>query len=158
MEQFGIYWQVILALWDLLIGSLHATMYICMTILAANKLCLYCGVEPVDPAILADIGEKWMDKITAPIRTRGDVFAALSSTHAIVFMLVTAVATVVFTTIFQVVTISTAAGLSLLSARFIGSTFDLTTVSIYLIAISMLLALSLFTYINDRTLNQAQYA
>lgn len=158
MAQFELYRQVVMAFWSLLDGSFYITMYACATMLGINAVCRQFGIEPYDLGLLREIGEKLMDKITAPVSRKIATPNSATRTDRVLHALVVAGITISFTTLFQLITIPAAAGASIASAHLLGSTFSVTTVSLHLVAISMLLALGLFTHINGQVQEGMRYA
>ncbi|UHQ98245.1 hypothetical protein HYG81_19365 (plasmid) [Natrinema zhouii] len=158
MVQIEMYAQTVTIFWGLLIFGVKCSAIWQATILGTNKIGTYCGIEPQDPALIRELGERWLDKITAPVSRKTATPNLTTRVDHVLHAVVVAAITVTFTTLFQLLTIPAAAGASIASSHLLGDTFSVTTVSLHLVAISMLLALGLFTHINGRIQEGMRYA
>lgn len=158
MDQIEMYKQVLVIFWSLLLLGIRSSAVLHASCRAMNKICGYCGMEPQDPAVIREIGEECLDKIAEPFFHKVAVPGSLTQMNITIYGVVAGAFTIIITTAFQLVTIPTVAGLSIMSANVFDSTFSVTTASFYLVAFSMVFSVGLFTHIYRRALEGAHYA
>lgn len=158
MVQIEMYAQTVAIFWGLILFGIKWSAIGLAAILGTDKIGSYCGIEPQDPALIRELGERWLDNITAPVSRKIGTPNPTARVDRVLHAVIVAAITISFTTLFQLITIPAAAGASIASAHLLGSTFSVTTVSLHLVAISMLLALGLFTHLNGQIQEGARYA
>lgn len=158
MEQIEMYKQVLVIFWSLLLLGIRFSAVLQATCQVMNKICEYCGMEPQDPTVSREIGEEWLGKIAEPFLRKVSVPDSLTRMDITIYGVVAGAFTIIITTTFQLITIPTIAGLSIVSANIFDSTFSVTTATFYLVAFSMVFSVGLFTHIYSRALEEARYA
>lgn len=158
MDQIEMYAQTVELFWGLLMFGIKFSAIGLALILATNKIGAYCGIEPQDPEEIRELGERVLDIFTAPVSRKIATPESVTRTERFLHAGVVAVFTISVTTIFQLITIPTAAGASIAAAHLFGSTFNFTAVSLHLVAFSMLLALAIFTHANAQIQEGLRYA